>query len=164
MIGKSPDGIKLNNPKPGFNINNHQIYNNTIYNCFKAINSPDKDWNDTIGKPYWRETKVFNNILLMEETFGPAVTGNNFMEKDAMFADTLNHDFRLKAGSPCIDAGSVIPGITDGFKGSSPDIGAYEYGGVYWKPGRIPVEGIAGSPASKKNIPVNIYHKPSINP
>jgi hypothetical protein len=65
------------------------------------------------------------------------MVGNNYIGNEVMFADTINRDFRLKAGSPCIDAGTVIPGITDGFKGSAPDIGAYEYGVVFWKPGRI---------------------------
>ena len=37
-------------------------------------------------------------------------------------------DFRLKAGSAAIDAGTVLPTITDGFTGRAPDLGAYELG------------------------------------
>jgi hypothetical protein len=37
-------------------------------------------------------------------------------------------DFRLKPGSPAIDAGVELPTITDGFSGKAPDIGAYESG------------------------------------
>jgi hypothetical protein len=37
-------------------------------------------------------------------------------------------DFRLKAGSAAIDAGMVLPTITDGFAGRAPDLGAYELG------------------------------------
>jgi hypothetical protein len=37
-------------------------------------------------------------------------------------------DFRLKPGSPAIDAGVELPSITDGFTGKAPDIGAYEIG------------------------------------
>ena len=37
-------------------------------------------------------------------------------------------DFRLKAGSGAIDAGCVLPNITDGFSGKAPDLGALEYG------------------------------------
>ena len=33
------------------------------------------------------------------------------------------------------DQGTVIPGITDGYKGEAPDIGAYEYGEEAWKAG-----------------------------
>jgi hypothetical protein len=35
-------------------------------------------------------------------------------------------DFRLKPGSHAIDAGTVLPSITDGFTGRAPDFGAYE--------------------------------------
>ena len=135
--GPRADGIRINNPKAGYPPNNVQIYNNTMWNCKMPINSPDKDWNGRIGIPYWTETKVYNNILLMAVTFGQAQVGNNYTGADALFVDARNHDFRLKAGTPCIDAGVVLPGITDGFIGSAPDIGAYEHGGQHWKPGRI---------------------------
>lgn len=42
--------------------------------------------------------------------------------------------FRLQAGSPAINAGQVISGITTGSVGT-PDIGAYEYGGEEWEAG-----------------------------
>jgi hypothetical protein len=35
-------------------------------------------------------------------------------------------DFRLKPGSPAVDAGIVLPNITDGYTGRAPDLGAYE--------------------------------------
>jgi len=44
-------------------------------------------------------------------------------------------DFRPKAGSPLVDAGVVIDGITDGWEGEAPDLGAYEFGGQHWTPG-----------------------------
>jgi hypothetical protein len=42
---------------------------------------------------------------------------------------TDDFDFRLKPGSPAIDAGVELPGVTDGFTGHAPDLGAYETGG-----------------------------------
>lgn len=39
-----------------------------------------------------------------------------------------NMDFRLKPHSAAIDRGVVLPTITDGFNGSAPDLGAYEFG------------------------------------
>ena len=50
--------------------------------------------------------------------------------------DINNFDFRPRSDSSFIDAGTHIMGFTDGFKGSAPDIGAYEYGEEnYWIPG-----------------------------
>lgn len=37
-------------------------------------------------------------------------------------------DLRLREGSAAIDAGLVLPNVTDGFQGAAPDLGAYEYG------------------------------------
>jgi gliding motility-associated-like protein len=42
--------------------------------------------------------------------------------------------YRLRAGSPAINTGLVIPGVTDGSIGA-PDMGAYEFGGPDWVPG-----------------------------
>jgi hypothetical protein len=43
---------------------------------------------------------------------------------------TGNYDFTLAAGSAAIDAGTVPPGVTDGFTGTAPDLGALESGRV----------------------------------
>jgi hypothetical protein len=37
-------------------------------------------------------------------------------------------DFRLKPGSAAVDRGTVLPNVTDGFLGKSPDLGALETG------------------------------------
>jgi len=37
-------------------------------------------------------------------------------------------DFRLKAGSPAVDKGKIIPQVTDGYAGEAPDLGAVELG------------------------------------
>jgi len=51
--------------------------------------------------------------------------------------DVDNFDFRPREGAAVIDAGRVIPEVTDGFLGAAPDIGAYEFGDPhYWIPGR----------------------------
>lgn len=42
--------------------------------------------------------------------------------------DAADFDFRLRPGSGAIDRGTVLPGITDGFTGRAPDLGALEYG------------------------------------
>jgi hypothetical protein len=37
-------------------------------------------------------------------------------------------DLTLRKGSAAVDAGVALPGITDGFTGRAPDLGAYELG------------------------------------
>lgn len=39
-----------------------------------------------------------------------------------------DYDFTLTPGSQAIDAGSVLPSVTDGFTGKAPDLGALEWG------------------------------------
>jgi hypothetical protein len=60
---------------------------------------------------------------------------NNYITTSSSFVDPSNYDFTLTAGSPAIDYGMEIPGITDGYVGVAPDVGAYEFGGEYWMPG-----------------------------
>jgi len=75
-------------------------------------------------QPMQMEVGNIRSNFIVSETDSPFVS----LEQD-------NLDLRPAKGSPLIDAGVVVEGITDGYKGSSPDIGAYEYGGEYWFPG-----------------------------
>jgi hypothetical protein len=43
------------------------------------------------------------------------------------YTDSTNGDYTLDSGSPLIDAGLIIPGINQGYNGSAPDIGAFEF-------------------------------------
>lgn len=43
------------------------------------------------------------------------------------FVNPGNMDYRLRPGSPMIDAGGFIPGINDQFFGTAPDLGAFEH-------------------------------------
>jgi parallel beta-helix repeat protein len=53
------------------------------------------------------------------------------------YLDSLHGDYRLAAGSVAIDAGIVVAGITDGYVGTAPDTGGYEYNApaLDWIPG-----------------------------
>lgn len=48
------------------------------------------------------------------------------MQVGPKFVNAAAHDFRLKAGSPAIDKGVLISGVTDGFVAAGPDLGRYE--------------------------------------
>jgi hypothetical protein len=63
-------------------------------------------------------------------------SGNGNMRRDPLWADPEAGDFRLQAGSPCIDAGTLdalgLPELDfEGgprVSGAAVDIGAYEFG------------------------------------
>ena len=68
--------------------------------------------------------------------------------------DADNLDFRPQATSALVDAGTNVSGITDGFFGAAPDLGAYEWNCTnYWIPGRkltqasLPIPGDASTNA-----------------
>jgi hypothetical protein len=54
---------------------------------------------------------------------------------DAQLVDPGHFDFRPRAGSALVDAGTVVDGVTGAVVGPAPDIGAYERGGDHWVPG-----------------------------
>jgi len=87
---------------------------------------------------------LYNNCLSIPIPPGQPMDGGGNIVADPMFADILNGDFSLQAGSPCIDAGvnrpdlpefdiryhkRIAPGTIDGPR--RVDIGAYEYNSVY---------------------------------
>jgi hypothetical protein len=90
-------------------------------------------WSNT---GYTAATDVQNNIFRSYQptpgTAGGTVSNN--IGGDPRVEDPLSYDFRPRAGSPAIDAGTEIPGITDGYAGDAPDIGPYETG-QNWRAG-----------------------------
>jgi len=59
-----------------------------------------------------------------------------FRKPEPPLVSPAGRDFRPKAGSPLVDGGRVIEGITHRVVGKAPDVGAYERGAAdYWIPG-----------------------------
>ncbi len=88
---------------------------------------------------------VFSNNFMNHELPEHTIPINNLIGNDPMFADTLNGDYSLAEGSPCIDTGMTegdfpptdILGnvrVWDGDEDGSAtiDIGAFEYGAPFW--------------------------------
>lgn len=85
-----------------------------------------------------------NAATLITDDPLPGIHSNNYEANDEprtmreLLRDPDNLDFRPRAdATELVDGGAVVDGITDGYIGSAPDIGAYEYGDDhYWIAGR----------------------------
>jgi hypothetical protein len=125
------------------------VYNNTVLGSgrfdvlLRRQPEPKKPWRKQwpLLKVQNANTECFNNvgrkISSSHRRLQPlgGKHGNNYIGATPMLVDPSKLDFRPHEGSPLVDAGRTIEGITDGYKGKAPDIGAYEYGGENWKPG-----------------------------
>jgi hypothetical protein len=63
------------------------------------------------------DDNIFENVAIPD----PARRGHIYPVK--------GYDFRLKKSAKAIDAGQILPNITDNYKGKAPDLGALESGG-----------------------------------
>ena len=112
----------------------HVVANNTIAQCPKAFGTfaYHRYTPDQTG------TRIVNNLLLAQ--FDPknpshVISGEKGATLEANGTGAVDADGMPTPDSKAIDAGVVIPGITDGFSGAAPDLGAYERGGPLWRPG-----------------------------
>ncbi|HQE77842.1 MAG TPA: hypothetical protein PLV38_01715 [Bacteroidales bacterium] len=80
---------------------------------------------------------MYNNLVDFNISDFPALEKRNNLKFDNIpLSDIDNYDFRLTEGATdAIDSGIVIPGFSDDFEGTGPDIGAYETAGEFWKAG-----------------------------
>ena len=136
------------------NSNNHFIHHNAIWNTDDALrfNFPsrnNKAYNNILyarkqSVDYWGTnrnakdlsgTEVFNNVTNKDIRLNYGANQGNNHKGDPGFNNFDARDFTLRAGSPVIDKGRVFSPYTDGYTGSAPDLGAFEYGGKIWKAG-----------------------------
>ncbi len=116
------------------------IFNNTLV---KAKGGTMGAWHKAGTK--FTNVKVWNNITdkyrtdqggnqETEGTWEPQSNKQNNLVDQTSFENFNVNNFRLKNGTKAVDFGRVINGYTNGFKGKSPDVGAYEVGDN-WVPG-----------------------------
>jgi hypothetical protein len=113
---------------------NHLVANNTVAQCPRAFST----FTYHRYQPDQSGTRIVNNLLLAR--FDPndpsqMVSGPKGPRLEANAAAAVDADGVPTADSKAVDAGVVIPGITDGYRGAAPDVGAYERGVTVWRPG-----------------------------
>ncbi len=132
-----------------WNARNVDIFNNTFFKnqaIMGAWHAPGTSFDDI---------RVWNNLgdqqstdmggnQESEATWEPQSDQKNNLVSKPSFMDWDANNFRLKEGSLAVDAGRVISNVsfagrtidvTSGTIGPMPDVGAYEFGGIDWKPG-----------------------------
>jgi hypothetical protein len=127
----------------------NRIYNNTVFD----ISSENEIMMPTFPEPVkvWRKqydllqqqnatSEIFNNAgRIIGDRKGARFPAsdrcNHNYDSNPKLSAPDKMDFRPARGSQLIDSGREVPGMTGGFKGKAPDIGAYEQGGDFWIPG-----------------------------
>ncbi|HUF60824.1 MAG TPA: right-handed parallel beta-helix repeat-containing protein [Verrucomicrobiales bacterium] len=115
------------------------VYNNTFWATTGG------GWRSSVDAPHQRDqaTMIFRNNHASGQAYTAGSTDSPITQDHnrsgvpaSELVDPANYDFRIADDdSPSIDAGINIAGITDGFAGTAPDLGAYEKGGQDWRPG-----------------------------
>jgi Right handed beta helix region len=124
--------VVWNTPAPGIFMNdpstNVQVYNNTLWN-----NSQISGRLAIEASGSFTNIKTYNN--LSNKGFVGTDLQNNLETSSPFFLNAAEGNFQLQSSSPARDRGRVISGITDGYIGSAPDVGAYEFGAAVWTAG-----------------------------
>lgn len=112
----------------------NNVFNNTVADCQYWVNYTANSL--YIGS--MNGTSIINNLGAGAGTFyypggeTSAVIASNGTYPPSTF---VSGGYQLSDGSGAIDKGLIVPGITDGYLGKAPDIGAYEYGRPVWSAG-----------------------------
>ena len=109
------NNVFVNNQREiGFSKNaghHHRVVNNILFNpAGQSINY--------LSQP--TDTVIDSNCYLTRNGDRP---GKQSVSADPLFIDVAKHDFRLRSGSPCIEAGQAVKDLPP----PTPDIGVFEF-------------------------------------
>ena len=77
-----------------------------------------------------------NNLSNVTGWVGTTIQRNRVATNGtSTFVNSAAGNYMLLSTAPAVNRGLVIPGITDGYYGSAPDEGAFEYGTAAWTAG-----------------------------
>ncbi len=139
-----------------WNARKNEIYNNTFWNVGKPEQATIDSWvperdgvrtnvegntlynNISDVRPWWSSGDGKRYRVDEKEFQGPEAD-NDFQHNQQFSSAPLEsiseRNFMPLADKAVVDLGKVVKGITDGYHGAAPDLGAYERGLPYWIPG-----------------------------
>ncbi|WP_405295583.1 T9SS type A sorting domain-containing protein [Algibacter sp. Ld11] len=142
-----------------WNNTNLDFYHNTIWNAERAM--------DAWVNGYTQENnKIYNNFSNVGDWFSETATDfdiqDNLISNTSPFEDANNQNFMPASGSAVVDMGRFISNFTSSYKGSAPDIGAYESLGTQWTAGVNAIEdtGESLSIDEESSIKLVLYPNP----
>ena len=121
---------RANSPMDNIIVNNTFVGNETSVRSWGAnLTYYDQDFSQLIlqnniligPRSTYTSSEVIANPL-----FNESYNLEGLSSADLQFVDLVSNNFRLAVGSPAIDAGQVVSGITEEFNGAAPDVGAVE--------------------------------------
>ncbi len=148
--GKVGAGLYLDNNSPNYNAHhnvcydaaralmsnlpgtNQLIYNNTLLGDSYSVRGSGTPPNGTATQ---FKNNIFRNTTNTYVGTNAIFSNNLLSSTDPLFVNATEGNFQLKANSPAINAGVVLPPYTDGYLGAAPDDGAFESGVTPWTAG-----------------------------
>jgi hypothetical protein len=132
--------------RPEFSATTFTNYSSMDYNGYRRKNSKIKfrlryPVSDSQNQADEKELSFFEFATLKDfiaktgfEAHGLELDAKNIFEnvrlpdpgRQGHIYPVVGYDFRLRASSPAVDAGCVLPNVTDGYMGRAPDLGAIE--------------------------------------
>ncbi|MCL7764528.1 T9SS type A sorting domain-containing protein [Polaribacter sp. Z014] len=150
-------GIYLDNNSKGYTVHHNVVWNVSWTGYQVNWNNTHLDffhntiWNAQNATGTWingytqENNKVYNNFSSTGDWFSEADASafdiqSNLITTASPFENVSNQNFMPKEGSAVVNQAMAISGFTKPYKGSAPDIGAYEFGGTQWTAGINAIE------------------------
>lgn len=161
-------GIYLDNNSKGYTVHHNVVWNvswtgyqvnwnNTYLDFFhNTLWNPQNATGTWINGYTQENNKVYNNFASTGDWFSEANSNafdiqSNLITTTSPFEDVNTQNFMPKSGSSVVDQAMGISGFTKPYKGTAPDIGAYEFGGTAWTAGVNAIED-TGEPLSTNDF------------
>jgi hypothetical protein len=142
-------GIYIDNNSPNYVLDHNLIYDVWLPVYLNADSQDNIVCNNTLYATVFGTAclqccgdgtgTILANNIYGSRTFIPgtkyASSHNLDAKDDPLFVDPAGLNFQLRSESGAKDAGKAISPYTDGYVGSAPDLGAFEYGATPWTAG-----------------------------